>query len=105
MWKWQPITFESMHAVVEEVAASSGEYTPVVLNYCDGEEMPDYPGTCVIELLEAKGIVFTGAGSAFSRFCSSKVLEKRAFVEASVPTSPYEFISDINQFCLLNHLI
>ena len=96
-WKWQPITFENMHAVVEEVAASSSEYTSVVLNYCDGEEMPEYPGTCVIELLEAKGIVFTGAGSAFSRFCSSKILEKCAFVKVGVPTSPYEVISDINQ--------
>ena len=96
-WKWQPITFENMHAVVEEVAASSNEYTPVVLNYCDGEEMPDYPGTCVIELLEAKGIIFTGAGSAFSRLCSSKILEKQAFTKVGVPTSPYEVISDINQ--------
>jgi D-alanine-D-alanine ligase len=96
-WKWQPITFENMYAVVEEVAASSNEYTPIVLNYCDGEEMPDYPGTCVIELLEEKGIIFTGAGSAFSRLCSSKILEKRAFVEAGVPTSPYEVIFDINQ--------
>jgi D-alanine-D-alanine ligase len=96
-WKWQPITFENMHAVVEEVAASSSEYTPLVLNYCDGEEMLEYPGTCVIELLEEKGIVFTGAGSAFSQLCSSKILEKQAFTKASVPTSPYEVISDINQ--------
>ena len=95
-WKWQPITFKNMYAVIEEVAASSSEFTPVVLNYCDGEEMPEYPGTCVIELLEEKGIVFTGAGSVFSRLCSSKILEKQAFTKAGVPTSPYEVISDIS---------
>jgi D-alanine-D-alanine ligase len=57
-WKWQPITFENMHEVIEEVATSSKEYVPVVLNYCAGDEDPNFPGTCVIKLLEAKGILF-----------------------------------------------
>ena len=96
-WKWQPITFENMEAVVEEVAASSSEYIPVVLNFCDGEERPEYPGICVIKLLEAKGIIFTGADSAFSHFCSSKIRLKRAFIEAGVATAPYEVISNINR--------
>lgn len=93
-WKWQPITFENMHEVVEEVAASSNEYIPVVLNYCAGDEDPNFPGTCVIKLLEAKGILFTGANSTFDYFCSSKLRMKRAFVEAGVATAPYEVIAD-----------
>lgn len=93
-WKWQPITFENMHAVVEEIAASCKEYIPVVLNYCAGDEDPNYPGTCVIKLLEAKGILFTGADSSFDYLCSSKLRMKRAFVEAGVATAPYQVISD-----------
>lgn len=95
-WKWQPITFENMHGVIDEVVASSSEYTPVVLNHCDGEERPDYPGVAVIKLLEEKGIIFTGAGAAFSHLCSSKLWMKRSFVQADVPTAPYEIISDIS---------
>jgi D-alanine-D-alanine ligase len=93
-WKWQPITFENMHAVVEEVAASSKEYIPVVLNYCAGDEDPNFPGTCVIKLLEAKGILFTGADSTFDYLGSSKLRMKRAFAEADVATAPYEVIAD-----------
>ncbi|MEG4074065.1 ATP-grasp domain-containing protein [Microcoleus sp. Pol14C2] len=93
-WKWQPITLENMHTVIEEVAASSKEYIPLVLNFCAGDEDPNYPGTCVIKLLEAKGILFTGADSTFDYLCSSKLRMKRAFVETDVATAPYEVIAD-----------
>lgn len=93
-WKWQSITFENMHEVVEEVASSKKEYVPVVLNYCAGDEDPNFPGTCVIKLLEAKGILFTGADSTFDYLGSSKLRMKRAFVEAEVATAPYEVIAD-----------
>lgn len=96
-WKWQPITLENMHAVVEEVAASSNEYIPVVLNYCDGfDEIDGYPGLSAIKLLEAKGIIFTGATSTFEYLSASKIRMKRALMEASVATAPYEVISDIS---------
>lgn len=94
-WKWQPITLENMQAVVEEVAAFSNEYIPVVLNYCDGnDEIDGYPGTSVIKLLEQKGIIFTGGDSKFYHLTTSKIWMKRAFMEASVATAPYEVISD-----------
>ncbi|HBB34604.1 MAG TPA: hypothetical protein DDZ80_15350 [Cyanobacteria bacterium UBA8803] len=93
-WKWQPITLENMQAVVEEVVASSNEYIPVVLNYCDGnDEIDGYPGTSVIKLLEQKGIIFTGADSNFFHLTTSKIWMKRAFMKASVATAPYEVIS------------
>jgi D-alanine-D-alanine ligase-like ATP-grasp enzyme len=93
-WKWQPITLENMHAVVEEVAASANEYIPVVLNYCIGDEDTNYPGTCVYKLLEAKGIASTGADFASMELSTSKIRMKRAFIEAGVPTAPYEVIAD-----------
>jgi D-alanine-D-alanine ligase len=66
----------------------------VVLNYCAGDEDPNFPGTCVIKLLEAKGILFTGADSTFDYLGSSKLRMKRAFAEADVATAPYEVIAD-----------
>ncbi|MEQ8464159.1 hypothetical protein [Coleofasciculus sp. E1-EBD-02] len=94
-WKWQPITLENRQVVVEEVAASSNEYIPVVLNYCDGnDEIDGYPGTSVIKLLEQKEIIFTGADSNFFHLTTSKIWMKRAFREASVATAPYEVISN-----------
>lgn len=95
-WKWQPITLENMHAIIEEVAASRNEYLPVVLNYCDGNEIDGNPGISVIKLLEAKGIIFTGADSNFFEISSSKILMKRAFLQCSVSTAPYEVISNLN---------
>ncbi|GAB4181768.1 MAG: hypothetical protein Fur006_17020 [Coleofasciculaceae cyanobacterium] len=92
-WKWQPITLENMHAVVEEVAASSNEYIPLVLNYCDGlDEIDGYPGVSVVKLLEAKSIIFTGVDACFYNLCDSKILMKRTFVGAGVATAPYEVV-------------
>lgn len=96
-WKWQPITFDNMHAVIQEVVASTREYFPVVLNYCDGDEINGYPGVSVVKLLEEKGIVFTGADSNFYYISTDKLLMKRAFVEAGVGTAPYEVILDNHQ--------
>jgi len=95
-WKWQPITLENMPAVVEEVAASRNESIPIILNYCDGNEIDGYPGISVIKLLEAKGINFTGADSNFFDITSSKILMKRAFLESGVSTAPYEVISNLD---------
>ncbi|GAB4303049.1 MAG: hypothetical protein Fur0025_44130 [Oscillatoriaceae cyanobacterium] len=95
-WKWQPITLENMHGVVEEVAASSSEYIPIVLNYCDGNEIDGFPGISVIKLLETKGIIFTGADSNFFDITSSKISMKRAFLQSGVSTAPYEVISTFN---------
>lgn len=96
-WKWQPVTLENMEAVVEEVVASSRDYTPVVLNYCDGfDEVDGYPGLSVIKLLEEKGIIFTGADSNFEYLTISKIRMKRTFIENGVATAPHEVISDSN---------
>ena len=76
-WKWQPITLENIHGVVEEVAASRNGSIPIVLNYCDGNEIDGFPGISVIKLLESKGIIFTGADSRFFDITSSKILMKR----------------------------
>lgn len=96
-WKFKLITLENMKAVIEEVAASQAQYFPVVLNYCAGlDEIDGYPGASVVKLLEAKGILFTGADSHFFKMGDSKILMKQAFVESGVSTAPYEVIKDVN---------
>jgi D-alanine-D-alanine ligase len=95
-WKWQPITLENIHGVVEEVAASRNGSIPIVLNYCDGNEIDGFPGISVIKLLESKGIIFTGADSKFFEITSSKILMKRTFLESGVSTAPYEVISNLD---------
>jgi D-alanine-D-alanine ligase-like ATP-grasp enzyme len=87
-----------MHAVVEEVVASSSDYTPMVLNYCDGfDEVDGYPGLSVIKLLEAKDIIFTGANSNFEYLTISPIRMKQALLESGVCTAPYEVISDLSK--------
>lgn len=101
-WKWQPITLDNMHTVVEEVVASGNDYIPVVLNYCDGNEIDGDPGLSLVKMLESKGIIFTGANSSFYALTSSKILMKRAFLQSGVSTAPYEVISnfkDIEGIC------
>jgi D-alanine-D-alanine ligase len=96
-WKWQPITLENMEAVVEEVASADRELIPIVLNYCDGyDEIDGYPSTgAVAKLLQAKGIIFTGADAATAYLCDNKILTKQALIQADVATPAYEVISDI----------
>jgi D-alanine-D-alanine ligase len=94
-WKWQPVTLVNKYAVVEEVVASRSHHTPIVLNYCNGfDEIDGFPGLSIIKLLEAEGIPFTGADSAFEYQCVSKIRMKQILLEAGVSTAPYEVISD-----------
>jgi D-alanine-D-alanine ligase len=96
-WKWQPVTLENMQVVIDDLVNSNSEHTSIVLNYCDGfDEVDGYPGLSVIKLLEAKGIIFTGANSNFEYFTISKIRMKQAFVKAGVSTAPYEVISDMD---------
>lgn len=95
-WKWQPITLENMHGVVEEVAASRNKSFPIVLNYCDGNEIDGFPGISVIKLLENKNIIFTGSDSSFFDKAASKISMKQAFLQSGVQTATYEVISNLN---------
>jgi D-alanine-D-alanine ligase len=95
-WKWQPVTFENMHAIIDEVIASANDYIPVVLNYCDGDDINGYPGISLVKLLEANSINFTGANSTFYDLTTSKIVMKDVLVKAGVQTSPYEVILDPN---------
>jgi D-alanine-D-alanine ligase len=75
------------------VAEANGRL-PLVLNYCDGDEIFGEPGISVIRELEDKGVIFTGADAAFYHISTSKIRMKEAFERAGVPTAPFAVIID-----------
>ncbi len=91
-WTWQPITFENMQEVVQNLSVLSKERNIVVVNFCDGDDINGYPGISVIKLLEAHGMIFTGANSNFYDITNSKIVMKKALLEAGVSTAPYAVI-------------
>jgi D-alanine-D-alanine ligase len=99
-WVWQPVTMHNFHEIIEVITneKTSGNYTPVVFNLCDGDEINGTPGISVVQLLEAKGLTYTGADEHFYRITTSKLPMKEAFDAAGVPTAPWKAIykSDAN---------
>lgn len=93
-WHWTPVTRENLIETVETVVAASNGRVPVVLNYCDGDEIYGDPGITVIRQLEEKGLAFTGADAAFYHISTSKILMKQAFLQAGVSTAPFAVIED-----------
>lgn len=93
-WQWTPVTRENLAELVQTVAAAGNGRSPVVLNYCDGDDIFDQPGISVVQHLERHGLVFTGADAAFYHMSTSKIRMKAAFVHAGIPTAPYGIITD-----------
>ncbi len=98
-WKWQPVTMNDYCKIIEAIAAEkiSGQYFPIVLNLCDGDEVNDTPGISVVKLLEQIGLVYTGADAFFYDITTSKIPMKQAFDNAAVPTAIWEPINTREQ--------
>jgi D-alanine-D-alanine ligase len=92
-WKWQEvnmITFKSVIDFIDE-EKNKGDFFPIVLNLCDGDEINGAPGISVIKYLEEKGIVYTGADEYFYDITTSKIPMKKAFDKAGVPNAPWSY--------------
>ncbi len=94
-WKWQPVTLNTFERIIQEIAneRQNGEYFPVVLNLCDGDEINGAPGISVIHALDKKQLVYTGSDSYFYEITTSKIPMKRAFDDALIPTPKWEAIT------------
>ena len=103
-WKWQPNTLENYRSVVAEIAKekAEGNFFPIVLNICDGDEINGTPGISVLKELELANLVYTGSDEYFYRVTTSKIPMKRAFDEKSVATPAwlpvYHADQDVNDF-------
>lgn len=94
-WQWTPVTMANARAVLTAALESAGgdpARAPIMLNLCDGDEINGSPGLSVIHLLDELGLTYTGSDAAFFDITTSKIVMKRAFERADVPTSPWEVI-------------
>jgi len=92
-WKWQEVNMNSFKNVIDFIdeEKNKGDFFPIVLNLCDGDEINGAPGISVIKYLEEKGIVYTGADEYFYDITTSKIPMKKAFDEAGVPNAPWAY--------------
>ena len=96
-WRWQPVNKGCVRTTVQSVLASSNGQIPLVLNYCDGDEINGFPGLSAVKELEGKGLAFTGAAARFYEISTSKIWMKRLFEKAGVPTAPFAVVEDHGQ--------
>ena len=92
-WQWQEVNMKTFKEIIDgiELEKNNGDYFPIVLNLCDGDEINGAPGVSVVKYLEEKGIVYTGADEYFYNITTSKIPMKKAFDEAGVPNAPWSY--------------
>ncbi len=93
-FEWRLVSMDNYESIVEEVRQSASERPAIVFNMVDGDEINSFPGISVVHLLAKTGLTFTGADARFYHITTSKITMKAAFVEAGVPTPPFEVIRD-----------
>ncbi|MFW2476070.1 MAG: hypothetical protein ACN4EP_04095 [Sediminibacterium sp.] len=93
-WQWQPVTLDNYASIIAKIQAEKelGDITPVVLNLCDGDEINGTPGISVVRMLDASGLIYTGADAYFYTVTTSKIPMKKAFDAAKLPTAPWAAI-------------
>lgn len=97
-WQWQPVTMEDYPSIISSILneKQSGEYFPIVLNLCDGDEINGTPGISVLRLLDSYGLLYTGSDEYFYTITTSKIPMKRAFDEAGIATAKWKAIYAID---------
>ena len=97
-WQWAPVNLKNYKQTIELVNLEklSGNYFPIVLNLCDGDEINGTPGISVIKQLEESEIIYTGADEFFYDITTSKIPMKKAFDAANVPNAAWTTFHDIN---------
>ncbi len=91
---WVEVTPQTSAAEIERVRDEALRRPVVVFNLCDGIEVDGYPGIQTVRALEASGLPFTGADTAFYELTTPKTLLKQRLIEHQVPTSPFLAIRD-----------
>ena len=91
-WRWQPISMKDHKQVIARMAKESAGRDTTVLNLCDGEEINGSPGLSIIRALRTHGLRFTGSDERFYDLTTSKIVMKRLFDDAQVPTAPWAVV-------------
>ena len=97
-WVWQPVAMDDYHTIIKDIQqeTAEGNYFPIILNLCDGDEVNGTPGISVVKVLEVSGLVYTGADSYYYDVTTSKVPMKKAFDEHHVSNAPWKEIKESN---------
>jgi len=97
-WQWQPVTMEDYASIISAILKEkqSGEYFPIVLNLCDGDEINGTPGISVVRLLDSYGLMYTGSDEYFYMVTTSKIPMKRAFDAAGIATAKWKAMYTIH---------
>ena len=99
-WKWQEVNMNTFKNVINVISEekNNGDFFPIVLNLCDGDEINGAPGISVIKCLEENEIVYTGADEYFYNITTSKIPMKKAFDKAGVPNAPWTYFFNHNDY-------
>lgn len=89
---WVEVTPETCGAEIARVQEEGKSCPVLVFNLCDGIEVDGYPGLKTVKALEASGLPFTGADSAFYELTTPKTLMKERLLARGVSTSPFVII-------------
>lgn len=81
------ITFSNVQKVLAQIPHSPDV---VVMNLVDGQESDGWPGISILRLVEASGIAFTGATSAFFSLDTSKQGIKKHLLETGLTPGYYD---------------
>jgi D-alanine-D-alanine ligase len=85
--------------VIDNIAVEKDtlDKTVVVFNLCDGDEINGTPGVSVIDYLEKKQLLYTGADAFFYSITTSKIPMKQAFDKHHVATPLWKAITGQGQ--------
>ena len=91
---WVEVTPETVNAEIARAREEAARRPVVIFNLCDGIEVDGYPGILTVKALEASGLPFTGADTAFYEITTPKTALKKRLIERKVRTSPFVIIKD-----------
>ena len=91
---WVEVTPETSAREIARAQDEAARRPVVVFNLCDGIEVDGYPGIKTVRALEASGLPFSGADTAFYELTTPKTLMKQRLIERGVSTSPFVAIKD-----------
>jgi D-alanine-D-alanine ligase-like ATP-grasp enzyme len=89
---WVEVTPETSALEIARAQDEATRRPVVVFNLCDGIEVDGYPGIRTVRALEASGLPFSGADTAFYELTTPKTLLKKRLIQHEVSTSPFAII-------------
>lgn len=95
-WKWQPINLSNYKKIIDSIIETKNGVTPVILNLCDGDEVNGTPGISVVQYLEEKNTLYTGAKEFFYHATTSKITMKQCFDDENISTANWLSITSKN---------